>query len=1049
MAELIHLDANTWRYENAGTADSLIVSGTTLTNLSTSQSRTCTAFYQTARTKCFDVPATAEVWIKFDVYFDGTNRWQAFNGAGDEYAYNAGVTAQLSGSLSLVQNSAVIQNTAGTCIKNQLQTVLLHMISGSSDGIIEAWVDGSKIYTYTGDVNHGEDFADIYLQSDGSGTFFSNVIISNAEIGLVENVTCYDIIFKPAIYISWIPRGQLEIKPLLFASILPERFIAVAEKISVDTQRIVKNAEKSAADSFRKIIQDEKFSSDLLRHVISNDSAFADLLRKIAIAEKISADTFRRAVLADAARADTFRQVKDTQRVIADTSRKMGIAIEHADLLRIVKVTSQSRADTLLKIGGNEIISVDTHLTIGDGKPASADLLRRVNDFQRAVADTISKDGVQEKISADTSRAIASHEKNTADTFRQVATTEKASAVVLLRMRDFARADTGRKIICSEKTIARTVIRIPHIFNYFIQPRRLLASKLRSDNTNSLVDTFKQYGVTAINITLAEKTLSDDFRFDIAEPVDIQDTIELNLLDYEFSWIVEETTQTDLIQIVKGKYSVDDLLYTWVTIRTKNDNADEEFDEDAEDGGGYFTASTILKEAGKKLGFDEEDISIAIDDFTPSNIEDGSLMTYADLLNNLFGWTSNVPQRQINVFIRGKKLYCLQRGKEENSVDITNLPHSRLTINRKFNRVLCSNPNANANNDDDDDKTTPFSGTLSFTQNGIFVEYIYKNGLLVKENISSDATDEDGKNIRQSTTTNYSYLTYQRAKEIENKKFNELEELYGIQKPEGTEYKVESEIVETENEYYIYSKEKHTVTETYSERTAGSVTVQNTLVTKTTDTTTYSYKSLGDNEIYLVQEHERNETREYEDELATYGRRLFVYSKERKEEPEVNIRNTYHTPLGNGFYAQTVFLNGLPQGANISQGKPGGAVSQYTFDQVQSLLNSSATTLNKDEVIADTDKLSLIVDNSFPVFGTKFKDQLNEDLRALHRTIVETVTVDLISKVIDGVPEINHVVDFTDKISLDGKNYFLVSNNISFTPRKLIQKLQLIRWELS
>ncbi len=51
---------------------------------------------------------------------------------------------------------------------------------------------------------------------------------------------------------------------------------------------------------------------------------------------------------------------------------------------------------------------------------------------------------------------------------------------------------------------------------------------------------------------------------------------------------------------------------------------------------------------------------------------------------------------------------------------------------------------------------------------------------------------------------------------------------------------------------------------------------------------------------------------------------------------------------------------------------------------------------------------------------------------------------DLISPIRAGVPEI--VVDFTERIRFNGNEYFLVSNNISFTPRKLIQKLQLVRW---
>lgn len=172
-----------WRYFNKGTADTLTISGTTLTALPESQSKTGTAFVQTARQKCFDIPATPEIWIKFDVYFNGSNRWRAYNGGANG---TTGLTAQTDGRLSFFANDSVAGDFSGICIANQLQTVLLHMISGSSASIIEAWVDGEKIYRYTGDVNHGEDFADIYLQTDGNGTFFSNVIISNGEIGLEE-----------------------------------------------------------------------------------------------------------------------------------------------------------------------------------------------------------------------------------------------------------------------------------------------------------------------------------------------------------------------------------------------------------------------------------------------------------------------------------------------------------------------------------------------------------------------------------------------------------------------------------------------------------------------------------------------------------------------------------------------------------------------------------------------------------------------------------------------------------------------------------------------
>lgn len=155
-----------------------------LTGLPASKSKTGTAFYQPTWAKCFPIPDTKEIWIKFDVYFNGSQRWRAYN---DGSKGTIGITAQTNGGLSFFANDVNVSpnniSIAGICKKNQLQTVLLHMTSDNSNGVIEAWVDEEKIYTYTGDVNHGEDFADVYLQSDGSSTFFSNVTIANYEIG--------------------------------------------------------------------------------------------------------------------------------------------------------------------------------------------------------------------------------------------------------------------------------------------------------------------------------------------------------------------------------------------------------------------------------------------------------------------------------------------------------------------------------------------------------------------------------------------------------------------------------------------------------------------------------------------------------------------------------------------------------------------------------------------------------------------------------------------------------------------------------------------------
>lgn len=197
----VRFDGDTWVYSNEGTADLLCVGGRTLTNLPETQSRTGTAFYQTNDWKCFPIPKTKEIWAKFDVYCNGETVWTAANRVDVWTNYGWGnhrfgifalptweyenddirnwVTIYLFVIKGKIFPVATRQNT--------LQTFLLHMVSGSSAGVMEVWADGESAYRYEGDVNHGEIFEDFYLQSTGAGAFFSNVTISNVEISLNEN----------------------------------------------------------------------------------------------------------------------------------------------------------------------------------------------------------------------------------------------------------------------------------------------------------------------------------------------------------------------------------------------------------------------------------------------------------------------------------------------------------------------------------------------------------------------------------------------------------------------------------------------------------------------------------------------------------------------------------------------------------------------------------------------------------------------------------------------------------------------------------------------
>ena len=810
------------------------------------------------------------------------------------------------------------------------------------------------------------------------------------------------IFLKPEVFVSWIPTGKIGLRPFVFATIIP-----APVKAEADLLRKVSTSDTAQADLSRKVTTSENISADLLRNVIDSVKASADTTRKLFAEENISVDTFRQIVHAGAIHADLFREVKRSEKIIADTSRRFGLTKVNADLFRNVIDTEKVIGDTQRTIGNSENISADLYLRIVNGETAAADTRRELKNFCSARADTLRKLAIKEKISAETKRLIANHEKISADTFLQIIANEKIIADLLFAIRDIARADTFRQSKRPEKRRADTVIRIPHILKYIVQPTLRTLNKSKAGNLNSapasLVNTFKDYGVTAINITLSEKTLSDDFRFDIAVPVEINDYVEGFLLDYPFAFIVEETNQKDLVQSVKGRYNVDEQLYTWFKM-PYGDDGDDKTDDD------YPTAEAAIQEIAGDLGLTAV---IKIDNFTPNNLRKGSMVTYADVLSSLFSWTSRVPQRQINVFIRGGTLFCIQRGKEDSVFDISDIPHSRPTVNKKFNRVLCYNPNNDGDNGDDDNKT-PFSGDAVYSTIGaapfnarVYVSLSYYNGLLVKEEMSMQTGqfESDGEILMRSqrSETIYSHRTFQTS---------------GDDEPQ----------------YYLSSKENHTYA-IEQNFTQGSIEHNDT-----TETTSYNYNTIqNEDALYLFHEQTHSETENYSESQSTMPGTKWKSDKT----AERQSKDVYHFPCGNGFYAQVVYVNGIVQSANISQGAPSNRISQYMIDKTQASFSFVDLTEEEDDF---NDQLQAIVDYSFPIQEDDFIEQLNEDLRWLHQKTVETITVDLTPKVINGVPDLNHIVDFTERIRLDGNEYFLVSNNISFTPRKFTQKLQLIRW---
>lgn len=525
------------------------------------------------------------------------------------------------------------------------------------------------------------------------------------------------------------------------------------------------------------------------------------------------------------------------------------------------------------------------------------------------------------QVRGDTSRGLNRSIATRADTLRDIRIVKKITVT----------GDTQRRIGHCETTLAdmkRTLVKQAHI---------VADTRIEIPYKLTYAD-FKNRGIRSFSVTLGELSLSDNIQLETVNPLSIDACVEGRVMDYAFRFLVEETSQRGIVQAVKGTYSKDTLLYTPIHIYVER-----------------AKVSRYAAEIAATLGLRLHRLT---DDFTPSQNFEGSGMTYHDFISALFGWTAKLPQRQINVFIRGDTLHIIQRGMEETVIDITHWPHAQPTIERKLVRSVWHSANNNHESgahNEEDTAPVPFTGTISFKEIG----RTYSNGFLVRE------TNENG----------YSTYTY-----------------------DGE---------------YLAEKRTHNVD--------GS-----------TSRTDYVYASTG-RDVYLFKEWERTT------EAVNDGKKHTEYDWEDWSREKGTERITYHAPLGYGWYATTVYVDGVLEGSSLSQGKPGGKASQFTVEQ-------SNLSLGAHYASDDTLPYSSLIDTEFPVVGAEYLRMLTREIEWLNRKTQETVTVEIRARIQKGVPDIDHIVDFTERIRFEGHEYFLQSNTVELTPRLLRQTIKMVRW---
>lgn len=792
-------------------------------------------------------------------------------------------------------------------------------------------------------------------------------------------------VLTPRIYIAWIPMGEEVLRPLLFGAYLPS-----PQKVKADMLRRTGNSLDVCADTKREVGKSAHSSTDVRRTLISWNQADGDVLRSLGIFQSISGNTFRNVGTNQGIGSDSLRTVVWPECAFLRPSLyisaiRMGSEVLNPSVFATVIPSSRKSVrihwDMRRRVAYSNLIPADTCRRAVCCKPAIADTIRNIYSpfIERVSTDllrqlilpnTVLADtarvlgGVWAAVCADTSRILSPYYCVChADTFRSAMSVDCTSGDTR-RVRGIANmvaADTFRKVGWGEPSIAAvlravvkyetvladTSIRIPHVLEYVdrnpvsVSPIRI---RMAGNSSFSILQNFHEHGIRSFSMTLGELTLSDTFQLETVQPMSIDDAVQGQILDYRFHFLVEETVQRDLVQSVKGMYSKDKLLYTAISIFVEEANVS-------------YYAQEISNALGLKL-------HMACDDFIPSQDYQDSGMTYQDFISSLFGWTSKLPQRQINVFIRGDTLHIIQRGLEESMVDITDWPHSRPTIERKLVRSVwhgfdSDSGDSKAHNEDSD--PVPFTGTISFED----ISYTYVDGYLIHEKNESGETE-------------YSYQN---------------------------EYDHQGNLTGK----YVSRKE--------TKNMDGSVSEVNFVYAATAT------------DIYLFKERER----------SRYPRETDTYMDEWDSE-----RITYHAPIGYGWYATTVYEDGERVGSSISQGKSGGKASRFTIDQ--SNLSLGSHYFSDDEEDEARHRYTSLIDTEFPVKDENYLLILTQAIEWLNRRTQETVTLEIHANIHNGVPDVNHIVDFTERIRFEENEYFLMSNAVELTPRSLKQTIRMTRW---
>lgn len=524
------------------------------------------------------------------------------------------------------------------------------------------------------------------------------------------------------------------------------------------------------------------------------------------------------------------------------------------------------------------------------------------------------------------------------------------------------------------------------------------------------------YHLRSIVLNLAANTLSDKITCEVAAHMKPNDAMIGSLLDYAFDMMVESATYKGLapsidgdsyLQRVTSMYKMDALLtlprrlrlvryskfakqnnLEWVTYSETTAEAKNAANKEISSINLKYTGQTIALSIAKSLGLIP---AIYFDNFKSDTAYSlKSQTTFKAMLSQNFGWTTSLPWRQINIFIRKNVLCFVQRGKEPNEINLdgysTTIPQVTLSIYRtEWNLVdndSTSASSANGGNGgggftvdwpdesgDDKDKNkndsvplpTPeyFSGTLICGN----TKLVYERGLCVSKTVLSP--------MDMKTVDYYSEMSYDAERRMTDKHEYSSEEGY---------------------------------TDTHIDYAGDSDNSSNT-------TTETKYDESGDVSSVVV---------------------------------------TVSVDLGNGFVGVSTFVDGEYQGSSIS-GSGVITTGQYQTNESNKKLSKGKNKwkLNDDDLgtLNKTYKIPQpLYSSSLPKSDPSLLQLFADEIRSYNRSIQETISLNVISPVVNGKIKDKHIIDFTDRILYRGNTYYLESNTVTLNTSSFTQALTFTRW---